>query len=254
MRVPSWFLVVAACSSSVAPSPPPARDPVAPADATAERASDVAPGVATGPPDAAVPTIAIVDTPMVWSPAREALTLEYRRMHSDASATDVAIAPQVIILHYTGGGSATATRRYFDHLRIEAERSQLAAGGAVNVSAHFVVDRDGTIYRLQPETRFARHCIGMNHVAIGIENVGDESRWKLTPAQVVANAALVRHLAARFLITHVLGHHEVMGMRSDPLFVELDPGYRNRKGDPGPRFMTAVRARIGDLALAGAPP
>src|SRR5439155_6147696 len=124
------------------------------------------------------------------------------------------------VLHYTSGGSAKSTREYFDNVRIEAERKELAAAGAVNVSSHYVVDRDGTIYRLQPETRFARHCIGLNHIAIGIENVGDEDKYPLTEAQVVADAALVRKLAHEFPITHLLGHYEVMSFKKHPYFVE----------------------------------
>jgi len=195
--------------------------------------------------------LAIVDAPMRWTAERAELTLAYRRAHSDPAARDLAIEPRVIVLHYTGGGSATATRRYFDNVRIEASRPELARAGAVNVSAHFVVDRDGTIYRLQPEPQFARHCIGLNHVAIGVENVGDGKRWPLTDAQVAANAALVRDLARRFPITHLLGHHEVMAFRDHPYYVELDARYRNTKPDPGAAFMARVRADVAELQLAG---
>jgi N-acetyl-anhydromuramyl-L-alanine amidase AmpD len=243
-----WLAVVAlvACRE---PSVPPAPAPVpAPVTAPASDAAAVVDAAADARPDAGV---AIVDAPMKWSAERERLTLEYRRKHSDPSATDLAIVPRVIVLHYTSGDSAKATRAYFDNPRIEAERAQLARGGAVNVSAHFLVDRDGTIYRLQPETRYARHCIGLNHVAIGIENVGDEPSHPLTDAQVEADAALVRDLAARFPITHLLGHYEVMKFRADPLFVELDPTYKNDKPDPGARFMARVRERVADLKLRG---
>jgi hypothetical protein len=204
-------------------------------------------------PDAAVamPHARIVEAPMTWSDEREKLTLAYRRAHSDPNAVDLAIDPRVVVLHFTGGNSATSTRSYFDNTKIEASRKGLAKAGAVNVSAHFVVDRDGTIYRLQPETRFARHCIGLNHLAIGIENVGDGSKYPLTDAQVAADAALVRDLAARFPITHLLGHHEVMGFREHAYYVELDATYKNDKDDPGERFMANVRARVDDLRLAG---
>jgi len=201
--------------------------------------------------DAPANALAIVDAPMAWSAERERLTLSYRRQHSDPEATDLAIDPRVIVLHYTAGGSAAATRHYFDNVRVEAARKELARAGAVNVSAHFVVDRDGTIYRLQRETRFARHCIGLNHIAIGIENAGDEANYPLTEAQVAADAALVRDLAQRFRITHLLGHHEVMKFREHPYYVERDAAYRNDKPDPGPRFMALVRARVADLGLQG---
>jgi hypothetical protein len=195
----------------------------------------------------------IVDWPIAWSDARAALMLAYRREHVDPAAADLAIEPRVIVLHHTGGGSVRATHRYFDRDRLEAARGALRKGGEVNVSAHFLVDRDGTIYQLMPETRMARHCIGLNHVAIGVENVGDGARWPLTAAQVEANARLVRALAARHPITHVIGHHEARRFDRHPYFVERDPAYRNRKGDPGAAFLRQVRARIADLGLAGPP-
>lgn len=206
------------------------------------------------PADAAMtdaPSVAVIDAAMKWSEERERLTLEYRRRHSDRAAADLTIEPRVIVLHFTGGSSAKSTRSYFDNTRIEASRKELARGGAVNVSAHFIVDRDGTIYQLQPATRFARHCIGLNHIAIGIENVGDAAKYPLTDAQVAANAALVRMLAARHPITHLLGHSEVMKFRKHPYFVEREAGYRNAKNDPGDAFMTSVRAQVSDLRLAG---
>lgn len=244
-------LVLAGCSRPVAH-----RDdarPIGTARADAAIASTDAVVVDVAAVDAAL-ALAIVDTPMAWSERREQLTLAYRRAHSDASAENLTIEPRVIVLHYTGGGSAKATRSYFDNVEVEAARKELARAGKVNVSSHYVIDRDGTIYRLQPETRFARHCIGLNHVAIGIENVGDEAKYPLTDAQVAANASLVRDLARQFSITHLLGHHEVMQFRSHAYYVELDPAYKNSKGDPGAAFMTRVRASVSDLGLAGLSP
>jgi N-acetylmuramoyl-L-alanine amidase len=241
-----------AAAPTHAASTPPTGDaaPTAPAgDAAPTAPADAAPGgeVAGAASDAP----AIVDAPMAWSAERERLTLAYRRQHSDPDAADLVIDPRVIVLHYTAGGSAAGTRRYFDNVRIEAARKQLAAAGVVNVSAHFIVDRDGTIYQLQPPTRFARHCIGLNHLAIGIENVGDEAAYPLTDAQVAADAALVRMLARRYRITHLLGHQEVMKFRDHPYYVERDAGYKNDKPDPGRRFMALVRARVTDLGLRG---
>ena len=42
-----------------------------------------------------------------------------------------------------------------------------------------------------------------------------------------------------------------MRFRNHPYFVELDPTYKNDKGDPGAAFMTLVRERVADLQLAG---
>ena len=124
----------------------------------------------------------------------------------------------------------------------------------MNVSAHFVVARDGTIWRLLPEDRVARHVIGMNHLSIGIENVGGIDGYPLTQAQVDANAALVRHLKAAWPgITHLIGHLEYQQMEGHPYFQETDPNYRTVKPDPGVDFMTRVRALVDDLGLEGTP-
>lgn len=252
---------VAACSPAKSPaasSRPAAGQASAAVDAGTSDAArgghDAAPTVqATGSAGVNVGPV-IVDWPISWPAQRDALMLEYRRTHNDPAAQDLTIVPRLIVLHYTAGGSAKATKGYFDNLTIEPSRKQLYAAGKVNVSSHFLVDLDGTIYRLMPETKMARHCIGLNHNAIGIENVGDDAKIKLTDAQVAANIALVRYLAATYpTITHLLGHFEVMRFTKDPMFVELDPTFRNDKPDPGPRFLALVRAGLHDLQLRGLP-
>jgi len=210
-------------------------------------------GAAADPAPAAAPEPAIVDRPISFDAERERLTVEYRRRHQDPSIRDSAIEPRMVVLHYTGGGSMRATWRYFDRTRIESGRRTLQGAGDLNVSAHFLVDRDGTIYRLMPETRMARHCIGLNHLAIGVENVGDGERYPLTEAQVRADAALVRHLAGRFRLTHLIGHHESNAMRRHAYWRERETGYGNSKSDPGPDFMRRVRALVRDLGLKGPP-
>jgi N-acetyl-anhydromuramyl-L-alanine amidase AmpD len=196
----------------------------------------------------------IVDAPLRWSAERARLTLDYRRRHSDPAATDLTIAPRVIVLHHTGAGTARSAQHTFDPARLGG-RPELQRGGAVNVSAHFLIDRDGQILRLQPETRYARHCIGLNHLAIGVELVGGGARWPLTDAQLAATADLVRDLVRRFPgITHLVGHHEASALADHPYYVELDPGYRNAKPDPGAAFMARARAALVDLRLHGAAP
>jgi N-acetylmuramoyl-L-alanine amidase len=253
-----WLLLLAGCRGPTAVPPLGSGSEVSRVDAAAARdamVTDAMPAALLAPEpiisSPAVSSPVIVDWPISWGEQREALTLDYRRRHHSEHAADLTIEPRVIVLHYTGSGSAKGTKAYFDRLLMEGDRKQLAAAGKVNVSSHFLVDRDGTIYRLQPETRFARHCIGLNHLAIGIENVGDEDRWPLTELQIAADAALVRDLAHRFPITHLLGHHEVMRFRAHPYYQELDPTYRNTKLDPGARFLAAVRAAVSDLGLAG---
>jgi len=202
---------------------------------------------------AAANEVKIVDKPIDFGPERIQLTIAYRQIHQNPKISDVIIQPKMIILHWTGISSFISTWNYFNRTRAEAERAELAAAGEVNVSAQFLVDRDGTIYRLMPENWMARHCIGLNHVAIGVENVGDGEKFPLTEAQARADAALVRYLAGKWPITHFIGHMEYRQMEGHPYFLELDPKYRNRKPDPGADFMKKVRALVVDLKLQGAP-
>jgi N-acetylmuramoyl-L-alanine amidase len=204
-------------------------------------------------PDVQASEVKIIDRPINFDQERIQRTIEYRRAHQNPQASDVIIHPRMIILHWTGIDSLNSTWNYFNAKYAEDARPQLAAAGDVNVSAHFLIDRDGTIYRLMPENWMARHCIGLNHIAIGVENVGDNRAFPLTAAQVQANAALVRYLAKKYPITHLIGHHEYRRMEKHPYFLELDPKYRNQKPDPGDEFMGKVRALVGDLKLQGPP-
>jgi N-acetyl-anhydromuramyl-L-alanine amidase AmpD len=188
---------------------------------------------------------------IIFDQERIQLTVAYRRAHQDAKADDVVIRPRMIVLHWTGISSLESAWNYFNRTRAEAARADLAAAGEVNVSAHFLVDRNGAIYRLMPETWMARHCIGLNHLAVGIENVGDGEKLPLTDAQVQADAALVRYLAGKYPITHLIGHMEYRRMEGTPFFLELDPKYRNTKPDPGADFMRKVREQVADLKLQG---
>lgn len=227
------------------------------------------PEAAAGEP---VPTPAAVATPpaapewlearlLPWGPERQALTAAYLRGHrtsADLPEEDELLAtlqPRLVVLHWTAGPTAEGAWNTFAPTRL-AGRPELSrvAGGDLNVSAHFLVDRDGSVQRLLPDTAVARHVIGLNHLALGIENVGGGERWPLTEAQVAANVALVRWLVARHPgITHLIGHSEYQLMEAHPYFEERDPTYRTVKPDPGADFLAAVRAELQDLPLEGPP-
>jgi beta-N-acetylhexosaminidase len=106
-----------------------------------------------------------------------------------------------------------------------------------------------------PETWMARHCIGLNYSAIGVENVGGgKGIDNLTDQQIDANIRLVRYLVRENpTIRYLIGHMEYRRFEGHPLWRELDDGYRTDKIDPGERFMTAVREGVADLGLEGPP-
>ena len=245
------------------PGPTPLRAPPAPGPVTFDRydppyprpSAPLSPAVEVPPPEQ------LRDWWIPYGPKREQLTQDYLRAHvgpeavTDDPAADSRMVPRAVVLHWTAGGSAKSAWFTFQPER-RPRRSDLQGAKALNISAHFIVDRDGTIYRLMEEDRVGRHTIGLNHLSIGVENVGDGARWPLTEAQVASNIALVRYLKARFpTITHLIGHYEYRAFEyaGHPYFQEHDSGKRTQKVDPGPTFMAAVRAGLTDLDLLGPP-
>jgi N-acetylmuramoyl-L-alanine amidase len=180
---------------------------------------------------------------------RKSLTLQYIRRHYDPHATTITIAPRMIVLHWTASSSLESALAEFEPETIEPARARLRQAGEVNVSAQFLVDRDGRIYQLMPVDWMARHTVGLNRVAIGIENVGGP-QWPLTQAQVEADAWLVRRLVRRFPgIEYLIGHYEYLNFRATPLWQEREANYASVKIDPGPEFMQSVRGLVGSLKL-----
>lgn len=198
------------------------------------------------------------------SETRVELTLDYLERHHAALHAErrdvpgieaIRFEPRVVVLHYTVIPTLQQTLDYFAREEIEAARATIRENGRLNVGIHFVVDRDGSIYGLYPETIIARHTIGLNHVAIGIENIGNgdlgsDAELPMTEAQLAANVALVRYLAGRYpSLEWVVGHHEYRDFE-DPghpghgLFVEDKPDYRTEKSDPGAGFMAAFRREL----------
>jgi N-acetyl-anhydromuramyl-L-alanine amidase AmpD len=111
-----------------------------------------------------------------------------------------------------------------------------------------VVDRDGKIYQLMPTNWMARHTVGLNNIAIGIENVGGYSNQAedLTDAQVAANIQLVKYLKKQYPeITYLIGHFEYGEFRKTKLWEEKDKNYFTHKVDPGKKFMCQVRTGLG---------
>ncbi len=198
------------------------------------------------------------------SDSRIDLTLDYLERHHkelyderrNVEGVDaIRFEPRVVVLHYTVIPTLEKTLNYFAREEIEAARATIHENGRLNVGIHFVVDRDGSIYGLYPETLIARHTIGLNHVAVGIENIGDgdlcsDAELPMTDAQVAANVALVKYLAGRYpSLEWAIGHQEYRDFENPAhpgheLFVEDKPDYRSEKSDPGDCFMTAFRREL----------
>jgi len=134
-----------------------------------------------------------------------------------------------IVIHDTESETAKAALSWF-----EAPQSK--------VSAHYVVDRDGTVYRCVPDDRRAWHAGGsvlagrdnVNDFSIGIELAGFAAQPYPGP-QIDALVELCIEVCSRhpaISLDRIVGHEHIA----------VPAG---RKTDPGPHFpWEAVRARI----------
>lgn len=135
------------------------------------------------------------------------------------------LGPEMVVLHYTV-------------LPLDAARARLC-DPAAEVSAHWLIARDGRVEQLVDENRRAWHAgagswaglddINSRSIGIELENAGDEP---FGLPQMRALAGLLDQVRTRWAIpAHgVIGHSD------------MAPG---RKGDPGPRFDWRGLARLG---------
>ena len=161
-----------------------------------------------------------------------------------------------LVIHFTAGASGMSSINYW---------RQLGNG----VCAHFVIERDGTVYQCRPCNRTAGHAgsskwkdpnsgltyHGLNSCSIGIElanggdsypekfsaleptkaahkNGGPVTEWETYPsAQLAACEMLSKVLCDRYHLDDVVGHEDIAP---------------NRKTDPGPAFpMRLLREACG---------
>lgn len=183
----------------------------------------------------------IIQKPIIFNKERIRLTREYQRTHYGIQSQSIKIEPKIIVLHWTGSERFEGSFDIFYPVKLPAERSELP--GTLNVSVQFLVDRDGAIYQLMPDNWMGRHVIGLNHAAIGIENVGGQNdSHDLTEEQAESNAYLACYLKKKYPSIHYLiGHQEYERFRNTPLWQEKDSLYRTEKQDPGQDFLDRVR-------------
>jgi len=195
----------------------------------------------------------IIDKPIVFDEERKTLTLEYLSTRYGLEQSSPTIDPKIIVLHWTNIPTLQESFDAFKDSKLPNWRPELVNASGLNVSSQFLVDRDGKIYRLLPETTMARHVIGLNHAAIGIENVGGTKELPLTEAQILANIWLVKYLASKYKIEYVIGHYEYTNFVGHKLWLEKDDGYRTEKTDPGSYFLNRVKSAITELNLKPTP-
>jgi beta-N-acetylhexosaminidase len=189
---------------------------------------------------AAAPRPRIVWRPIPFGATRRAQMRAYARRHYGID-TAALRDPKVIVEHFTASGTFASAFNTF-----AANAPDVELHERPGVCAHFVVDRDGTIYQLVSLKWMCRHTVGLNDRSIGIEHVG------VSDADVIgrrrelrASLRLTRWLQARFGIRtrDVIGHAESL---SSPYHHERVKRLRTQThGDFAPPAMRRYRRMLG---------
>ena len=149
--------------------------------------------------------------------------------------------PKVIVEHYTATETLQAAYATFANDVRDAELHELPG-----TCAHFIVDKDGTIYQLVALTIMCRHTVGLNWTAFGIEQVGLNAHEIVNRrAQYTSVLRLTAWLRCRYAIAlrNVIGHAESL---SSPYHHENVAALRRQThADWTHAEMTPVRTRVG---------
>ncbi len=191
------------------------------------------------------PGPAIVQKPIPFTAARRAETAAYSQRHYGRNTWRLR-SPRVIVEHYTAGTSFSSAWNTFAADSPDPELRELPG-----TCAHFVIDRDGTIYQLVPLSTICRHTVGLNWTAIGIEHVGTSDASILAnQRQLRASLRLTLWLMSRYRISlpNVIGHAESLTSRYH--YERYVPWRCQTHGDWQHADMVTYRERLAGLARA----
>ncbi|HYN51720.1 MAG TPA: DUF2817 domain-containing protein [Thermoleophilaceae bacterium] len=184
----------------------------------------------------------LVSKPIPFGEQRKADMRGYTRRHYGIDEHRL-VDPKVIVQHYTVTNSFAAVFNTFAPNVPDPELNELPG-----TCAHFVIDRDGTIYQLVALELMCRHAVGLNYTAIGIEHVGTSDAQVMGNArQRSASLRLTRALQGRYGITtrNVIGHNE---NRSSPFHRERVERLRTQTHADFPKpVMDRYRRLLGRL-------
>jgi N-acetyl-anhydromuramyl-L-alanine amidase AmpD len=152
---------------------------------------------------------------------------------------------RLIVLHFTASGAGSYPGVHATFAADTPNKGELPG-----TCAHFVVDQDGTIYRLVRLDVMCRHAIGVNDRAVGIEMIqatGISAHWADQQIlhrrpQIRSVLRLVRWLQSRYAVQtrDVIGH----AMVNDSRFFHDREGWRNDHSDWQREDVLALRRRL----------
>lgn len=124
--------------------------------------------------------------------------------------------PSTIVLHATAGGSAASSIEWLQK---------------IGLSYHYLIDRDGTVFKCVPTTRVAFHAgvsdgpagLYVNSYSIGIAFANRNDGEKIAVAQIAACKQLIADLARATPTLRYLTTHYAITVRPDGHARKTDP-------------------------------
>lgn len=229
-------------SSSVPASPTSTKTPKPPSVSATEPSMPPP----TPKPSATVAKPAIVADLVPYGALRKQQMAAYCKRHYGAAQATWVLKPKAIVLHYTAGGLYSSAHNTF-------ASNTPNLGELPGVCAHFIIDKDGTIYQQLALGVRCRHTIGLNYVAVGIEFVqegGSGPTWATDQIfkrskQINAGLHLVKWLQWKYKMPtkNILGHGTA---NASPLFKDLE-GWRNDHVDWNSTSLARFKKKLAAL-------
>lgn len=190
----------------------------------------------------------IVWKPIPFGPDRQRQTAAYAMRHygiHDWHLSD----PRAVTIHFTGTPTFTSAWRTFAS---NAPYGGELPTGRPGTCAHFIIDRDGTIYQLVRLDTICRHTVGLNSAAFGIEHVGvNDAQILRNRKQMASSLQLTLWLMERYGIKlgDVVGHSESV---ESPYYTEHVAAWRcAAHSDWSHSDMNTYRRQLASYARSG---
>lgn len=136
--------------------------------------------------------------------------------------------PVKIILHHSGGTDKNPLEDTSHHTAKIMESHHLSLGWE-GLGYHYVVHKNGDVWRGRPEHYHGAHCKGHNNTSIGICMAGNFDNTKPTPEQEIAVRHLIDSIKTRYPINEIVPHRKYANKTCygknipDDYFIQPDP-------------------------------
>lgn len=107
--------------------------------------------------------------------------------------------PEILVLHHAAISMCSVEDVHKLHL----------GNGWAGCGYHFLVRKDGSIYRGRPEESIGAHCIGANDISIGICAEGNYMQELMPEKQKISTVNLCKYVMKKYNIEMIKCHKEL---------------------------------------------